>query len=75
MVDTGETLQKLHLYLEDAKESYELGMVHEQSKRKTKIDFDFQAINDLKTKQTANKAGMRSSADKSCRNLGGRRAC
>lgn len=46
-------------------------MVHEQSKRKTKIDFDFQAINDLKTKQTANKVGMRSSADKSCRNLGG----
>lgn len=46
-------------------------MVREQSKRKTKIDFDFQAINDLKTKQTANKVGMRSSADKSCRNLGG----
>lgn len=47
-------------------------MVHEQGKRKTKMDLDFQAITEtLSQNQTNSKAGMRSSVEKRCKNMGG----
>lgn len=60
MVDTGEMLQKLHLYLEDTKESFwslelRTGYGTWTKQKEDNIDFDFQAINETRSQnQTDN---------------------